>query len=47
MDSSRNLVPTLTVESITGRSFLPSSEREYSTEGDEEGTTARITTPYG
>jgi hypothetical protein len=47
MDSSRNLVPTLTIESITGRSFLPSSEREYSTEGDEEGTTARITTPYG
>ena len=43
---SRIRVPTLTIVLITGISSRPSSDSEYSTEGGEEGTTSRTTTPF-
>ena len=43
---SLSFVPTLTIVSITGTSSRPNADSEYSTDGGEEGTTSRITTPF-
>src|SRR5688572_32848014 len=44
--SSRSRVPTFTMALITGMSSWPTSVNEYSTEGGEEGSTSRETTPF-